>query len=115
MKSTLSEVSENKELAQYVLLVIDEMHIREDLVYDKHSGELIGFTNLGDINQHLLAFEHLITQESVPHATLANSMTVFMVRGLFSKLQFAYAYFPCANVSGDLLYNPFWVDLPLIP
>ena len=38
-----------------VVLLLDEMHIREDLVYDKHTGELIGFTNLGDIANHLLA------------------------------------------------------------
>ena len=31
-----------------------------------------------------------------------------MVRGLFSHLQFAYAYFPCHNITGDLLYDPFW-------
>ncbi len=30
-----AEVSPSKELAQYVVFVIDEMHIREDLVYDK--------------------------------------------------------------------------------
>ena len=30
-----------------IVLLLDEMHIREDLVYDKHTGELIRFTNLG--------------------------------------------------------------------
>ncbi len=30
-----------------VILLLDEMYIREDQVYNKHSGELIGFTNLG--------------------------------------------------------------------
>ena len=33
---------ENK-LNQYVLLVLDEMYIKEELVYDKYEGELIGF------------------------------------------------------------------------
>ena len=98
----------NKELAQYVLLLIDEMHIREDLVYDKHSGEVIGFTNLGEINEHLLAFERLLAEEPESSVTLAKSMMVFMVRGLFTKLQFPYAQFPCSTVAGDLLYNPFW-------
>ena len=28
-------------------------HIREDLVYDKQTGALVGFANLGNINQHL--------------------------------------------------------------
>ena len=40
-----------------MVLILDEMHIKEDLVYDKHTGELVGFTNLGSINQHLQAFE----------------------------------------------------------
>ena len=31
------------------MLVIDEMYIKEDLVYDKNSGALIGFANLGEI------------------------------------------------------------------
>ena len=29
-----------EEFQKYVVLVMDEMHIKEDLVYDKHSGEL---------------------------------------------------------------------------
>lgn len=36
------------EFQKYVALV--EMHIKEDLVYDKHSGELVGFINLGETN-----------------------------------------------------------------
>ena len=33
------------------------MHIKEELVYDKHSGRLIGFVNLGEIKNHLARFE----------------------------------------------------------
>ncbi len=39
---------------------------------------------------------------------LAKSMMVIMVRGLFTKLQFAYAQFPCASVCGYHLYDIFW-------
>ena len=39
---------------------------------------------------------------------LANSMLVLMVRGLFSRLEFPYAQFPCTAVSGDQMYDPFW-------
>ena len=31
-----------------------------------------------------------------------------MVRSLFSKLQFPYAQFPCASLSGEQLYDPLW-------
>ncbi len=33
---------------------------------------------------------------------------VFMVRGLFTRLRFPYAQFPCCSVTGELLFNPFW-------
>lgn len=36
------------EFQKYVALI--EMHIKEDLVYDKHSGELVGFINLEETN-----------------------------------------------------------------
>ena len=31
-----------------VNLLLDEMHIRQDVVFDKHSGHIIGFANLGE-------------------------------------------------------------------
>ena len=72
-------------------------------MFGKHSGAMIGFTNTND---HLLKFEQSLTEDQ-PTSPLAKSMMVFMVRGLFNKLQFPYAQFPCANLSGDLLYEPF--------
>ena len=44
------------------LSVLDEMHIREDLVYDKHSSALVGFANLGDINNLLTAYEQSLLE-----------------------------------------------------
>ena len=33
---------------------MDEMHSKEDLVFDKYTGRLIGFTNVGKVNDLLL-------------------------------------------------------------
>ena len=71
-------------------------------------GALLGFVNLGETNNHLLEFERSMLGEGSSRRKLANSMMVFMVRGLFSRLQFPYAQFPCSAVSGDLLCDPFW-------
>ena len=90
-----------------MILLLDEMHIRKDLVFNKHNGAMIGFTNFGDVNDHL-RFEQSLSDGAPASPKLAKTMMVFMVRGLFSKLQFAYAQFPCADLSGDLLYEPFW-------
>ena len=45
------------EREKYVVLPLDEMHIRDDLVYDKHSGKMIGFANLGEVSKHLSQYE----------------------------------------------------------
>ena len=43
--------------------MLDEVHIKEGLVYDKHQGTLIEFTNLGDVNKGLVKFEASIQNE----------------------------------------------------
>ena len=102
-----AEVKTCAERNKCVILLLDEMHVREDLVYDKHEGELIGFTNLGDINDHLATYEKALNGDEEP-PSLAKSVLVFMVRGLFTKLQFAYAQFPCSSLAGEKLFKSFW-------
>ena len=89
------------------MLLIDEMYVREDLVFDRYTGKIIGFANMGDINNHLAKLEaSLVSGDTSP--PLAKTMVVIMIRGIFSKLQFPYAQFPCCALSGDQLYDPFW-------
>ncbi len=97
-----------EEWQKCVVVLLDEMHIRQDLVYEKHSGALIGFANLGEVNNHLVAFERSMSSEESSLVPLAKTMMTFMVRGLFTSLHFPYAQFPCAKVTGDLLFDPFW-------
>ena len=84
---------------------MDEVHIKNDLVYDKHQGCLIGFTNLGD---NLLNFESVLSGDGQYHRPLATSVLVLMVRGLFFKLNYPYAQFACSSLKGDLLFDPVW-------
>ena len=70
-----------------VILLMDEIHIREDLVYNKHSGKMIGFCNLGAVNNHLLLFERSLKKEDCNNPVLAKSMMVFMIKGLFTPLR----------------------------
>ena len=50
---------------KFVALLIDEMKIKEGLVYNKHTGEIVGFTSLGDINDNLLQLEQESEQPKV--------------------------------------------------
>ncbi len=65
-----SKVASCLERNKYVLLLLDEMHVQEDLIFNKHSGELIGFSNLGDINMHLESYVRSLdtdAKQSPPH------------------------------------------------
>lgn len=53
----MKEANITLEHEKYVALVFDEVKVKEDLVYNKHSGELIGFIDITDINQHLSSLE----------------------------------------------------------
>ena len=79
----------------------------------RDTGQLIGFVDLGDINNHLSNFKHSMSNESEADdhtytPSLAKSMLVFMVRGLFTKLKFPYAQFPCVALAGEQMFLPFW-------
>ena len=37
-----------KDCQRYIVLSFDEMKIKENLVYDKYSGQLVGYVDLGD-------------------------------------------------------------------
>ena len=106
----LMDVADISFLSTYqrcVAVIMDEIHIREGLMYDKHSGALLGFNNLGDVNNLLMKFERSLKSDA-PTESLSKSMLVLMVRGLFTRLQFPYAQFACSSVTGDQLFSPFW-------
>ena len=99
-----ANVAACKDWQKLVVLLLDEMHVKEDLVYNKHSGQMIGFIHLGDINDHLMAFENAVRGEENDD----DSMMVIMVRGVFTKLCFPYAQWPCKKITGALLFGLFW-------
>ena len=64
-----------------VILVIDEVHIKEDIVFDKRKGTLLGFTSLGDMNNKLMGLQQFIAGEETQE--LATSMLVRVGLGSF--------------------------------
>ncbi|KAL5506392.1 hypothetical protein EMCRGX_G008018, partial [Ephydatia muelleri] len=94
-----ANIAECEEFQKCVLLLVDEVHIKEDLVFDKHSGELLGYINLGETNNQLLDLERLVSDDQ--NQELASSIIVIMVRGLFTRLCFPYAQFSASTLSGD--------------
>ena len=72
-------------------------------MYNKYSGEMIGFTHLGDINNELMKLE-----QGNEHPPIANHVLTIMIRGILFKLEYPYAHFGTVGVTADLLYPIVW-------
>ena len=48
-------------LAKQLILLIDEMYVKEGLVFDKSSGALTGFVDLSEIDSHLREYERVFS------------------------------------------------------
>ena len=77
--TTRVEDSEGK----YVVLAMDKMKVKEYLVYNKHTSQIVGFVNLGSTEQQLLALEQ---EERRAASPLATHVLQFMVRGICMHL-----------------------------
>ena len=88
-----SDLAKLKEFQKNVVLSYDEMQIKSDLVYRKSTGEMVGFTDMGNINEEFRIFqteaESLIDGGEVEFSykrEFATHVIVYMVRGIFTKL-----------------------------
>ena len=104
----IDETDLTEEKNKYVVLTFDEMKIREDLVFDKLSCSLLGFVNLGDITNVLDDFERQCKSEDQGDPKVATHMLGFMVRGIFSKLDFPYTHFPTEGATADQMFPIVW-------
>ena len=101
---TEANLPSSPEHHRYVSLIMDECKIKEDLVYNKHNGEMIGYTRLSDIDNHF----HALEQGSTPEPELATHMLMIMVRGLFSSMKFPYVQFSTRSLTGSDIFSIFW-------
>ena len=100
---------DDKDDRQFVL-IMDEMKIRHGLVFRKHTGDLVGFCDLGTVNQELEELAAAAVGDSnniIPK--LAEQMLVFMIRPIFRpSLSFMVASYASLCLSGEKLYAPVW-------
>ena len=82
----------------FVTILFDENENQEDLIWDKYSGELIGFVDLGDINTNYATLKNV--------KELATHVLVFLVKS--NPLSFSIATFATTGISSYQLMPIFW-------
>jgi hypothetical protein len=83
-----------------VAILCDEMKVRDGLVYQINTGNLVGYTDI-DTNT---AMDGILDKEP----TIATHALVFMLRGLKSNLTFAAATYATTSASAEDIYLRFW-------
>ena len=68
---------------RFVCLSFNEIKIQEKLVFDKYTGDLVGFVDLGDPEMNFSTFEDT--------NKLASYVMMYCIRGLASDLKFSFA------------------------
>ena len=81
----IQKTSNFSDAEKHVVLLLDEMKIQENLVWDKHTGELIGYVDLGDEDLNFASLENV--------ETIATHILVFMLRSVVNPLKFSLASF----------------------
>ena len=85
------------------------MYVKQGLVFEKSTGALFGFTDLGNINNQLDEFEAPLKQNtSMLQRPIAKTMVVFMFKGLFTNIALAYAQFAATSLTGADLLPLLW-------
>ena len=85
---------------RFVTILIEEMKIQEDLIWDKYTGELIGFVD-GDVNAATLDNPNKLA----PH------VLVFMVKSIVNPLSISLATFATTGVSSFQFMHIFWTAI----
>jgi len=76
------------------------MKIQQDLLWNKHSGELIGFVDLGDGDLNSAVLKDV--------DELATHILVFLVKSITNPLSYSFATFATKGVSSFQIYPLFW-------
>lgn len=94
------------DVQRYIVLVFDEMKIMSNLVFDKVTGELIGYLDLGDPDINFGTLEKA--------DTIASHALVFFIRGICTQLKFSLAYFAINRVTSHQLMPLFWEAISVL-
>ena len=98
-----------KNYERNVALVFDEMKIKSGLVFCRTTGKLVGFTEMGKINDEMEEFGRLCSNDKNDNSDkerhTAKYVMVFMVRGLCSNLQYTFGHFASEGFESDQIFH----------
>ena len=89
-----------------VVLLFDEMCIKPGLVFNKATGKLVGFCEMGKVNDELNKFDKYF--KGSVEAELATHVLTLMARCLFKHFNYPLAYYASVGFSSHQLNPVVW-------
>ena len=109
-KLGLPNISENE---KYINLCFDEMKIKSGLAYSKTTGQIVGFTDLGEINDEIDFFSRCVEGED-RERDIASHVIVFMARGICSNLHYPIGHFASVGFDSQQLVPCVWEAVKIL-
>ena len=75
---------------------MDEMKTQENLAWDKHNGELIGYVDLGDIDLNYATLSKV--------TTVASHVLVFLIQSIVNLFKFSIVSFATDGISASEMF-----------
>lgn len=108
-----SGMKDLKDHQKNICLLFDEMKVQDELVYSQSTGKLIGFVDLGSVNNEIERFGRLCVSET-KERKVATSVLAFMARGIYTNFQFTFAYFPTCSLSCEDIFPLAWDSVSVL-
>ena len=109
----VSECNKNckNECDNYVGILFDEIKIKSDLVYDKHTGELVGYVDLDKVGNQLIDLQNALNDSN---QSVAKFLLVVMVRGVTTSLKYPLATFATDGIKAPFIYSVMWEAIEIV-
>ncbi|XP_034245499.1 uncharacterized protein LOC117647711 [Thrips palmi] len=94
---------------KYHVLMADEIHISQNLVFQKSTGRMIGYTSLDDVDNEVKNLEKSIDDpDKELEETVATKILVYMVKGVTNGVKEVVASFTTKDLSANQMYVWTW-------
>jgi len=98
-----------KDYQRWFMFIMDEIHVNKKLVYQKSSGEMIGYVKMSDAERELSDFEAELKGDATPRPVLASKVLTFVVNGVANGICEVVASYPTHDsLDANVIYDKVW-------
>lgn len=109
LESISKRLKDHPKHRKYHVLMADEMHISQNLVFEKSTGKMIGYTKLDELDKEIDSMNQFLDNpEKEREEKQAKKILVYMVKGISVGIKEVIATFPTDTPTVQQLYKWTW-------